>query len=968
VIALELSHEDLLRGRFGDEPVLLERAAELAAVDSVLTSCDRGGGKIFVVEGPPGIGKTSILAHGRARAQEAKLEILHARASELERTLSYGIVRQLFEPLIRRAGTAERERLFEGAAIHCTRLFEPHSMDRTTATEEEAFALAHGIYSLALNVTEVRPLLLAIDDLQWADSASLRWLSYLARRLEGISVCALATVREGEVEDPVLAELLVDPATTIARPPPLTASSVAELVRASLGAAADEEFCAACHRASGGNPLLLHELVRTLASDGAVPTADAIGLVERTVPDAVARSVTVRLSRLPAEASRLAHALAVLGDGAGGGEAAQLADIDPRTLHAAAAALARGHLIRRDEPLHFVHPIVRNAVYASIPADERATAHARAAAVLADARAKPEAVAAQLLNTPPGAAEGAAQALREAARRAAAEGSPESTGTYLRRCLEESLADQERAEVLVQLAQAEHRLGLRSALQRLSDALVLTNDPGFRLCVLLQLATYQRGWGLDGEAMHTLEAALAEKADEDDDQAYRLEAELLSATIHNSERAEAVSGRLASLTLDTSDGTGSSLLRGVHAYQDAVRGTNRERAIATAERAAVDLRQHLGELDWSFTAEHILHSLLLGDAFTPASQFIEHIEADARRCGGNLAFSSALMWRARLRIATGAIADAEADARLAFDTRPTANIETPWLFAVLATVLVERGALDAAALVLARFVTEVDTFREEDPQHAGLFRARASANSARGDHRSALADALAAGRIAGRFGFTNPAVDAGLTWRSEAALAHHFLGERHDARELAQEQLELARRWGAPRTLGQALRILGLVEGGDEGIEWLHEAVAVLEPSSACLDHAYALADLGAALRRTNQRAAAREPLRLALDLAQRGGATLLAARAHQELIATGARPRRLLATGVDALTPTERRVATLAAEGHTNREIAQSLFVTLRTVETHLSSVFRKLNLSSRTQLAPALGHAVDAAVEISR
>jgi DNA-binding CsgD family transcriptional regulator len=967
VITLESSPEGRLRCRFGDEGVLLERAAELAAVDGVLASCDRGGGQLFVVEGPPGIGKTSILAQARARAQEAGAEVLHARASELERTFSYGIVRQLFEPLIRRADATERERLFEGAAAHCARLFEPRYMDREAATEDEAFALAHGLYWLAVNVAEVRPLVLAIDDLQWADAASLRWLSYLAHRLEGIFVCAFATVREGEVEDPVLAELLVDPATTIARPPPLTASSVAELVRASLGATAEEEFCAACHHATGGNPLLLHELVRTLASDGAAPTADAIELVERITPEAVARSVNVRLSRLPAEASRLAHAIAVLGDDAGGEEVAQLAGIDPRALPAAAAALARGHLSHRDEPLRFVHPVVRNAVYASIPAGERSSAHARAAAVLADARAAPEAVAAQLLNAPPGAVEGAAPVLREAARCAAAAGSPESTATYLRRCLEESLPDQARADALVELARAEHRLGLRTALQRLADAMALTDAPRFRSSAQLQLASYQRGWRLEEETVRTLEAALAERTDEDDDQAYRLEAELLSATIHNPERAEAVSARLASLTLDTSDGLGASLLRGVHAYQDAVRGTNRERAIATAERAAVGLRQHMGELDWSFAAGQTLHTLLLGDALAAASQYIEDIEVDARRSGDALASSSALLWRAQLDIATGAIADAEADARLAFDTRPAENIETPWLFAVLAAVLVERGALDEAARVLARFVAEVDTFREEDLQHAGLFRARASVHSARGDHGSALADALAAGRIARRFGFGNPAVDAGLMWRSEAALARYALGEEHSARELAQEQLELARRWGAPRTLGQALRILGLVDGGGQGIERLHEAVAVLKPSAARLEYAYALTDLGAALRRDNQRAAAREPLRLALDLAQRGGATLLAARAHEELIATGARPRRLLASGVDGLTPTERRVATLAAEGLSNREIAQSLFVTLRTVETHLSSVFRKLDLSSRTQLSPVLAGARDAAVEIS-
>src|SRR5262245_59657324 len=205
--------------------VLLERAPLLTAVDGVLANCARGEGQLFVVEGPPGIGKTSILAEVQSRAHGAEMEVLHARASELERTFSYGVIRQLFERLIRRADDGARERLYEGVAVQAVRLFDPRNIPGA-ATDDDALALAHSLYWLALNIAEVRPLVLAIDDLQWADAASLRWLSYLARRLEGICACALVTVRAGEDEDPVLSELLVDPATTIARPTALTASAV----------------------------------------------------------------------------------------------------------------------------------------------------------------------------------------------------------------------------------------------------------------------------------------------------------------------------------------------------------------------------------------------------------------------------------------------------------------------------------------------------------------------------------------------------------------------------------------------------------------------------------------------------------------------------------------------------------------------------------------------------------------------
>jgi DNA-binding CsgD family transcriptional regulator len=182
------------------------------------------------------------------------------------------------------------------------------------------------------------------------------------------------------------------------------------------------------------------------------------------------------------------------------------------------------------------------------------------------------------------------------------------------------------------------------------------------------------------------------------------------------------------------------------------------------------------------------------------------------------------------------------------------------------------------------------------------------------------------------------------------------LGERDEARRLAGEEVELARRWGAPRALGAALRAAGMIEGGQRGLVLLAEAVEVLSDSPAKLEHAKARTELGAALRRANHRVPAREHLRRAVELATVCGAAPLAARAETELLATGARPRRIAMSGVESLTPSERRVAELAAQGPTNREIAQALFVTQRTVEVHLTSIFRKLAIDSRSQLAAAL------------
>ena len=249
-----------------------------------------------------------------------------------------------------------------------------------------------------------------------------------------------------------------------------------------------------------------------------------------------------------------------------------------------------------------------------------------------------------------------------------------------------------------------------------------------------------------------------------------------------------------------------------------------------------------------------------------------------------------------------------------------------------------------------------------DEQTAGLdagrlLAPRALLRIASGDVTRGIADLLAAGESIESFGIHNPSYSA---WRSEAALATLGLGDLEKARRLVREEIELARRWGTPRPLGISLRVAGLVEGGDDGLELLRESVDVLARSQARLERAKSFTELGAALRRANQRAEARSFLQDGLEHALRCGAIVLAERAHAELLATGARPRRLVRSGIDSLTPSERRVAKMATEGQTNREIAQALFVTPKTVETHLSHVYRKLGIDARSQLPRALSESL--------
>ena len=224
---------------------------------------------------------------------------------------------------------------------------------------------------------------------------------------------------------------------------------------------------------------------------------------------------------------------------------------------------------------------------------------------------------------------------------------------------------------------------------------------------------------------------------------------------------------------------------------------------------------------------------------------------------------------------------------------------------------------------------------------------------AQGDHRRALTDALDARR---RMARGAGAVDINWDGWSRVALLHHTLGEPELARREADEFLALARRWDTPAAIGQALRTSGLVEGGRRGLALLGDAVEHLERSPARLLLADASVEHGAALRRAGDRALAREPLRRGLDIAVASGAQPLAERARQELSATGVRVRRDAQTGVAALTPSERRVADHAASGATNPQIAQALFVTVKTVEMHLGNTYRKLDITSRHQLAEQL------------
>ena len=941
----------------GTSGLLLEREVQVAALRGLADAARSGGGRFVVIEGTAGIGKTRLLAEGRAIAGSADMRVLAARGGELEGEFAYGIVRQLFEPLLASAPSDLRAELLSGpAALIVSLLGASQPAGSQDAPAEGSFAIVHGLYWLAANVALHQPTLLAIDDLHWADTPSLRWLLYLTRRLEGVPLLVVAGTRspEGEGHDPILvAELIADPEVAAIRPEPLGRASIAVLARELHGLNPDEAFCAALESATGGNPLFVGAVLDAVAREGTSPTAEHTARLLEIGAQGVARVVGLRLARLRPEAMALLRAASVLGDGVELRHAATLAGVAAGELGPAAAALVRLDLLRREDPLEFFHPVVRRAVYETLDVVERGAAHRSAAELLLEAGAPPESAAGHLLRVAPQADAFVVSTLRQAADRALAQGAAEAAVGYLTRALEEQLDPPARAEVLVELGLAERRTNGPAAADHLRAGLELLADPERRGEVALELG--RALWFTDriADALAVIERALGEVDRERDPDLHELlVAELISSAWWDPRTYPIAEAAIGELDLDAlHGGLGSEILLATIAIYEFRLALHRELTVELARRALASGNLLASSpIAFLYAVVTLFRSGLLDEAAPIFNQAV----AQARRRGDifNLAFL--LTWRGVCQTERGDLRAAVADLKEAIELSVAHGTRLNWPYNIgfLAYALLEQGEADEATRVIDR-----GGFPEQlplDQVHLVWFRLhRARVRIETGSPERGVEELLQVGETVRLLPFDNPGT---APWRSWAAEGLRRLDRHDEARVLAADELALARRWGDPHAIGASLRVLGLVEGGTAGIGLLREAVEVLAGSAARLEHARALVDLGAALRRANQRTEARERLREGVDLALRIGAFGLAGRANDEIAATGARPRKVLQTGLDALTASERRVGQLAADGMTNKEIAQTLFVTIKTVEVHLSHAYRKLEISSRAQLQKAL------------
>lgn len=927
---------------------LVERELELSELGEITAELVTGHASFVMIHGPAGIGKTSLLRAVSRSAEAAGVCVLHARGAELESQFSFGLMQQLFDQMLMKTGEKERRALLSESASSAFAVLGESNVGE--------FAAMHSMYWLTANFSQDRPVMLIIDDLHWSDSGSLRFLSYLQPRLEGLPLAVVTATRfhEPQSDQRLLSLLNLDPACKPMTPAPLTQDGMAELLGQSLDAKPDAAFVAACEWATGGNPLLTRLLAGALASQGWAPTSVNVERIGQLNVEALGRTVANRLARLPADWVTLAHAVALLGDDVPLANAATFCGLEIDRAADTATQLARVQILeaipRGDlSRLSFVHPMIRTAVYEHLGTSERLAGHARAVRLLDAVGEEPERIASHLLRLPPARDAHVVALLRRAADAALVRGSPDTAIVYLERCIAEPPPAGERLRLLTTLGETAYNVDNTRAARYLEQALAEAVDPAARLDLAQMLGEAVR-LSLHPDTAATIwKDALAEIPDESEEweePRRRLQTGLASLGTLDPHRPD-LQESLANLRkLPFHDSLAGRSQEGVLSLFDCFAGDS-----YAVDRAHLAVSDDLLILRAANDTPLVLAWMTLIIAEDPRlDDVVERAVTQAHKRGSINALTHTLTVRALSRLWRGDLEDAATDAVEAVRVSDLSGGNStrffigPWF----AEILMEQGRMTEAEETLG-WVSAPDPLPRRGPFYS-FMDAKSKLLRLQGRPEEALTFALDGERRFTPSLGDNPAF---LPWRSEAALSCHALGRPDEGRRYAREEIPPARRWGAPRGLGRALRVAGMLHEGAEGLAFLREAVDVLKPSIARLEYAKALVEYGAALRRAGKRAAAKEFLAEGLDLSFRCGAHPLEKQAETELRAAGARPRRTAITGVEALTPSELRVAALACEGLTNREIAQRLFVMIKTVEVHLGSSYRKLNISRREQLA---------------
>ncbi|MFJ1971519.1 AAA family ATPase [Streptomyces sp. NPDC087903] len=903
-----------------------------------------GSGGLVLLRGATGTGRTTVLEAAAEAAATHGMRVLRARCSPGDTTVPFAAVLQLLAPV-------------PG--------FEQFD---TAGDERERAALLRRVLR---SYADDSPLLLAVDDVHLADAPSHRWLVESARHVDRLPLPVLLAVTERsqyDIDPPApgfthtLSPALVHTHTLA----PLTADSAAGLVRARFPSATTP-WVDSCVRAGAGSPLLLGALLDDLGAPGRHPTVPETSAA--LYPGAYPAAVRWWLDSAGPGTAESARALAALDEGwdrktvgqPGGdpgcpaeglaGLLAGLAGADPARVAGWLTAMTGLGVLRPDADgrPRYAHPLLRDAVLAGVPAERRRDAHRAAAEAMLHRGAPTETVARQLLLSGPAGTAWAPAVLQDAASLALRDGRDGDAVVFLRRALEEPLSDERRQRLLTELGSLECAGTDSSAgIPRLSEALRLAGAPQDRVRTAVALSTALAGRGKTRAAVEVLRTVDGQLADHPDlGDRSDLAGTLQSASALLSDQDQTVRGEVYRWLCDTAEH--SPRLVGPAARALLVRHAATA-GLTSADDAMQRMRTLLAE-----PAEPLTEPFLLGTAAAVA-QWADHLDEAERLVDRGLAgqrpdllhpmHEALLNVRADIAAARGEYTRLPAEPPVTSDAGPS-NAHAHTLIA-----LVETGRAAEAQ----RLADGFDLRAAPDSWELNRFLyARGVQRAAAGDPAAALHDFLECGRRQGAREVVSPVV---TPWRTAAAECRLALGSPREALALATEELRLARVWGTPRTTGRALRVLGTVTGGRRGLELAEEAVRLLRdaPDVAEPELVAALVAQGRQLTAAGERVRARHCLREAAERAERLGAPRLRTLAEEALREGGARRSAGARTGSGSLTGSERRIAQLAADGRTNGEIAGLLHLARRTVETHLTSTYKKLGIRRRNELSQAL------------
>jgi DNA-binding CsgD family transcriptional regulator len=912
--------------------VLLEREAELQLVEDLIKGALGGHGGAVLLEGEAGMGKTRVMRVARDRAAALGAGVLYATADEMEADLALAAAHELL-------GRAAGEMEADGPA-RLGVLVLKGALSNAAGPGSRSDEVVHALWWLIVELADERPIALFLDDAQWADQLSLRLLRLATRRAAELPLALVVAARPA-LAGSRHAGLAAEPAVVRRELSPLSVAGIARMVLAVLDRADTTAALAHAREATGGNPLYLRLLLEHARDSGAALAAGG------PPPPQLVRLVGDRLERLTPAATALARAVAILGSQADRTNAQALAGLEPVAAIEAEEQL-RAERVLAAEGFTFAHPLVAAATRATIPAAQAADMHAGAARQLAEAGASDQLVAEHLWHAPRSGSPAVVATLRRAADGARRVGAPAAAARLLQRAWAEPPTPDVTDDVALELGRATLEAGDQAGERLLTRVALEARDPAVRIAAARQLAKHLGLLRHTADAIGLLRDVLATIPASHRDMALGLVADL--GFIGGATPETRQEARAAVVTAAGSCSGRTSAERLVQAAAEFMGDDDLSHQSAAA-RALLARRLHredpagfaIGALTFG-----AMSLLINADQLDEAARAMEQLRADAEDMGQPDLIAGALWQQAQIAYERGDLARCELEARAAIEAGGdfARGLATPWLVMVRA----EQGRLDDGERLLA----EADLLGSLPPSVllAAALGSRGRLRLAQGRTNDAIDDLTALLGPGAAYGW--PRVEP--PWRALLVEALVRADRVHDATEQIGVYQQLATRYATRRAAGHTARMQALIAPREQSIALLEQAASHFAASHGRLELARSLTDLGARRRAAGERRAARAALRDAHEAAHVCGATALCERARGELLLAGGRPRPPTAVGIDALTPAERRVAEIAATGVTNRDIARRLYLSPKTVEMHLRSVYRKLELSGREQLTGAL------------